>query len=65
MMASDPFRDVSVGTGFFYVTTKNPRNVLHKLSLKKVRSLLFEYISCMIAYVFVPVSIPCCSMIPL
>lgn len=26
----------SAGTGFFYVTTKNPRNVQHKLALKKV-----------------------------
>ena len=26
----------TAGTGFFYVTTKNPRNVLRKLSLKKV-----------------------------
>ena len=25
----------TAGTGFFYVTTKNPRNVAHKLSLKK------------------------------
>ena len=25
----------TAGTGFFYVTTKNPRNVTHKLSLKK------------------------------
>lgn len=26
----------TAGTGFFYVTTKNPRNVAHKLTLKKV-----------------------------
>jgi large subunit ribosomal protein L33 len=26
----------TAGTGFFYITTKNPRNVLRKLSLKKV-----------------------------
>ena len=26
----------SAGTGFFYVTTKNPRNVTRKLALKKV-----------------------------
>lgn len=26
----------TAGTGFFYVTTKNPRNVPKKLSLKKV-----------------------------
>jgi len=26
----------SAGTGFFYVTTKNPRNVARKLALKKV-----------------------------
>jgi len=25
----------SAGTGFFYVTRKNPRNTLHKLSLMK------------------------------
>jgi ribosomal protein L33 len=28
----------TAGTGFFYVTTKNPRNVTRKLSLKKVLS---------------------------
>jgi large subunit ribosomal protein L33 len=27
----------TAGTGFFYATTKNPRNVPAKLSLKKVR----------------------------
>jgi large subunit ribosomal protein L33 len=27
----------SANTGFFYVTTKNPRNVTRKLALKKVR----------------------------
>lgn len=27
----------SAGTGFFYVTSKNPRTVVRKLSLKKVR----------------------------
>jgi len=26
----------TAGTGFFYVSTKNPRNVTRKLSLKKV-----------------------------
>lgn len=26
----------TAGTGFFYITTKNPRNVLRKLSLRKV-----------------------------
>jgi ribosomal protein L33 len=26
----------TAGTGFFYTTTKNPRNVLGKLSLRKV-----------------------------
>ena len=26
----------TAGTGFFYVTTKNPRNVTRKLSLRKV-----------------------------
>ena len=31
----------TAGTGFFYVTSKNPRNVPIKLSLKKVRSLRF------------------------
>lgn len=33
----------SAGTGFFYVTTKNPRNVARKLALKKV-SILFIYL---------------------
>ena len=27
----------AAGTGFFYTTTKNPRNVTAKLALKKVR----------------------------
>lgn len=27
----------TAGTGFFYVTSKNPRTVTRKLSLKKVR----------------------------
>lgn len=26
----------TAGTGFFYVTSKNPRTVIRKLSLKKV-----------------------------
>ncbi len=30
----------TAGTGFFYVTTKNPRNVPRKLSLKKVTFLM-------------------------
>jgi ribosomal protein L33 len=30
----------TAGTGFFYATTKNPRNVPAKLSLKKVCMLL-------------------------
>lgn len=28
--------NICAGTGFFYVTNKNPRNVAHKLSLMKV-----------------------------
>ena len=28
----------TAGTGFFYTTRKNPRNVAHKLSLKKVNT---------------------------
>jgi len=31
----------SAGTGFFYLTRKNPRNVQHKLTLKKVSLLSF------------------------
>ncbi|EEY65464.1 uncharacterized protein PITG_21503 [Phytophthora infestans T30-4] len=27
----------AAGTGFFYTTTKNPRNVTRKLSLRKVQ----------------------------
>jgi ribosomal protein L33 len=34
----------SAGTGFFYVTTKNPKNVTRKLELKKVRILKFIYL---------------------
>ncbi len=33
----------TAGTGFFYVTTKNPRNVPRKLSLKKV-TFLFDFL---------------------
>ena len=33
----------TAGTGFFYVTTKNPRNVTRKLSLKKVIQLFTMY----------------------
>ena len=28
----------AAGTGFFYVTTKNPNNVKHKLALRKVQN---------------------------
>lgn len=31
----------TASTGFFYTTTKNPRNVTRKLSLKKVECLTF------------------------
>ncbi|KUF92619.1 hypothetical protein AM588_10006511 [Phytophthora nicotianae] len=30
----------AAGTGFFYTTTKNPRNVTRKLSLRKVLPLI-------------------------
>jgi large subunit ribosomal protein L33 len=30
----------TAGTGFFYVTTKNPRNITRKLALKKVERIL-------------------------
>ena len=30
----------TAGTGYFYLTTKNPRNTVRKLSLKKVSLVL-------------------------
>ncbi len=36
----------SAQTGFFYVTTKNPKNVARKLSLRKVNTIsLYSYLS--------------------
>ncbi|POM79680.1 Ribosomal protein L33 [Phytophthora palmivora] len=32
----------AAGTGFFYTTTKNPRNVTRKLSLRKVHEKLIQ-----------------------
>jgi len=33
----------SAGTGFFYVTSKNPKNVANKLVLKKVSTYLLVF----------------------
>ena len=33
----------AAGTGFFYVTTKNPNNVKHKLALRKVQNIYLYY----------------------
>lgn len=32
----------TAGTGFFYATTKNPRNVTRKLALKKVSKCIYH-----------------------
>ena len=42
----------SAGTGFFYVTTKNPRNVARKLALKKVSFYNLCYSICLYIYLF-------------
>jgi large subunit ribosomal protein L33 len=34
----------TAGTGFFYVTKKNPKNVLHKLSLKKYDPVVRQHV---------------------
>jgi large subunit ribosomal protein L33 len=34
----------TAGTGFFYVSTKNPKNVLHKLSLKKYDPIVRQHV---------------------
>eukprot|EP01036_Dinobryon_divergens_P028404 gene28404-37341_t len=34
----------TAGTGFFYVTTKNPRNVTRKLSLKKYDPVVRQHV---------------------
>ena len=34
----------SAGTGFFYVTTKNPRNVTWKLSLRKYDPIVRKHV---------------------
>jgi large subunit ribosomal protein L33 len=46
----------TAGTGFFYTTTKNPRNITRKLSLKKVRSRFLDkftviFLICLILYI--------------
>ena len=34
----------TAGTGFFYVTTKNPRNVPHKLALRKYDPVVRQHV---------------------
>ncbi|KAF1774208.1 Zinc-binding ribosomal protein [Phytophthora cactorum] len=34
----------AAGTGFFYTTTKNPRNVTRKLSLRKVQQAIINWV---------------------
>jgi large subunit ribosomal protein L33 len=34
----------TAGTGFFYVTRKNPKNVSHKLSLKKYDPVVRQHV---------------------
>eukprot|EP01038_Epipyxis_sp_PR26KG_P006818 gene6818-9334_t len=34
----------TAGTGFFYVTTKNPRNTARKLSLKKYDPIVRQHV---------------------
>jgi large subunit ribosomal protein L33 len=34
----------TAGTGFFYVTRKNPRNVAHKLSLMKYDPIVRQHV---------------------
>jgi large subunit ribosomal protein L33 len=46
----------TAGTGFFYTTTKNPRNITRKLSLKKVCSRFLDeftviFLICLILFI--------------
>jgi large subunit ribosomal protein L33 len=34
----------TAGTGFFYVSTKNPKNVTHKLALKKYDPIVRQHV---------------------
>ena len=34
----------TAGTGFFYVTKKNPKNVMHKLALKKYDPVVRQHV---------------------
>lgn len=44
----------TAGTGFFYVTSKNPRTTVRKLSLRKVRSTNRNSLCCTFRYFFEP-----------